>query len=266
MSQALLDNSLDPVVMISRSKREIVAANDPMAELTGHAREALAGKPLAVLQHDTFRLEAILTPGVYAQATVRRSDGYPQQVQVTVVDADQGGDLCLAIVQDEGARRRLEREVVTKDRELRAMKRNVEALTQVLTDKGTQLAGSEKELRKAHERADAAEQLAFAGRLAMSIFAELRGPAIDFGMQLDQLEEVTAGVEATAQDAPNASASVVADLVRLTRASQESLERLIAVLGKTQAFQRTWAGTAASSQAESNPPNVELQRRTSKIW
>ncbi len=119
----------DALLVVNPALNVVVEANAQMAELTGYLRSELEGASLSLITPERGAPAGRSTPlsaekfkndGFYEDICISGKDGKLRFISLSVRAVDMGGEAAaLCILRDIGAKRNMEREILTKHQELR---------------------------------------------------------------------------------------------------------------------------------------------------
>lgn len=157
---ALLMESITEVVLVtSRASDRILSANLAASELLACELDALVGRPMRELR---FEERDVGAAGRYEDFALRRSDGYPIYVELTIlhVEEPRHGALAVYIARDTTERRSLQMELLAKHSALVCAYRDLERSNLDLVHAKRQLEERTREIASLSFRATVGEVVA----------------------------------------------------------------------------------------------------------
>jgi len=187
-AQKLFAEFSEAALLVNPIDLKIVAANPVCEPTTGYCVDELLGRSLGLLFSDDTR-EGVSAGalvgerGLHEEISLQRKDGshFIAAIQVTRIE-DREQPLALLFLRDTSARRKLERELITKHL---ALKEAYEELDR----RSSELARANEEIRTAQRWLVQLEKMATVGRFAAGIAHEVNNPMAFILENLHRLQD-----------------------------------------------------------------------------
>lgn len=177
----LYERCSEAVFTVDRDSLAIVATNARLEELTSRSRTTLIGSPLSSLladpDADALAESIVARSGLHDEVPMRRIDGYPTCVELTVAHVEQGPRrLAACIARDTTERKLLERELIEKHTALHAAHGELSALVVRLTEQNQELEERRRDLANLSAEVGRATRRVLIGELSAGIAHSLNNP------------------------------------------------------------------------------------------
>ncbi len=183
----------EAVFTMHRESRVILSANRHLEELVGRSRHSIVGSPASKLFDEDEREgqwddRIAARAGLHEDVRLRRLDGFPVFVSLTVAHLDQGSaPLVACIARDTTERRNLERDLIAKHTALYAAHAELGQTVEQLKEAQNSLEDRNRELAALGSQFAQAAQRAAIGEFSAGIAHSMNNPMAALSSALRQI-------------------------------------------------------------------------------